>query len=219
MTEGASHSVMRSCHPIRTKPAPATHSASQSPRTSLARRVSRLPRIGIGRRSGRRALSCAARRGLLVPTRAPGGSSASRSPPARSGRPAAPSAAARHQAQDRDAVTSEDLWRCAPQDRSAHRRARPRALSQESDALETLERDVHRAVARGGDNRRFELNPGRDPPDGFEDQAGLPKGELAAAGPNAQKRARHPPSPASAPAGAPARCPDSAAAVSAVIGR
>ena len=72
---------MRSCQPRRLSPATAKTTASHSPRMALSMRVSRLPRISIMFRSGRRALSWARRRRLPVPTRAPSGKSASEDMP------------------------------------------------------------------------------------------------------------------------------------------
>ena len=70
-------SSMRSARPRRVRPATARTSASLSPRSSLARRVSTLPWSGWMPRSGRTARRNATRRGLSVPTRAPVGSVAS----------------------------------------------------------------------------------------------------------------------------------------------
>ena len=68
---------MRSARPRRVSPATARTRASESPRSSFARRVSTLPWSGCISRSGRRARRNATRRGLSVPTRAPIGSVAS----------------------------------------------------------------------------------------------------------------------------------------------
>ena len=67
----------------RFSPARASTMASYWPSSSLRRRVSTLPRMGTKCRSGRTARRNAARRALLVPTRAPAASSSSPRPSAR----------------------------------------------------------------------------------------------------------------------------------------
>ena len=69
-----------SSRPSRRRPARASTSASTSPAASLPSRVSTLPCSSTGSRSGRAAQSCARRRRLAVPTRAPSGTSASEAP-------------------------------------------------------------------------------------------------------------------------------------------
>ena len=68
---------MRSPRPRRLRPAAASTMASYKPSSSLRRRVSRLPRRGSMRRSGRKARNCVRRRRLEVPTTAPCGRSCS----------------------------------------------------------------------------------------------------------------------------------------------
>ncbi len=80
-TSGARYSVMRSLHPRRATPATArTMPAMPSSSCSLRQRVARLPRMLTHSTSGRTRYTCAARRRLDVPTRAPSGSSASARP-------------------------------------------------------------------------------------------------------------------------------------------
>jgi len=73
---GSSRSLTHSVLPRRSRPAAARRMASTWPSASLRRRVSTLPRNSTASMSGRRALSWARRRWLLVPTTAPCGSSA-----------------------------------------------------------------------------------------------------------------------------------------------
>ena len=84
MTSGPNASVTASSRPSRARPARARTTASRSPvraePPTRPRRVSTLPRMSTTSRSGRAASSWAARRGEPVPTRAPGGRSASVSP-------------------------------------------------------------------------------------------------------------------------------------------
>ena len=77
MRSGSKTSRMRASAPSRLSPAAARTIASYSPRSTLASRVSRLPRTGTRRRSDRRAASCTTRRRLAVPTTAPAGSASS----------------------------------------------------------------------------------------------------------------------------------------------
>ena len=78
LTAGSISSVsmaapMRAAKPRRRRPAEASITASNSPASSLRRRVSTFPRRSLIWMSGRRCLSCAMRRRLDVPTTAPGG--------------------------------------------------------------------------------------------------------------------------------------------------
>ena len=70
---------MRSPNPSRRRPAHASTSASNPPASSLASRVSTLPRIGANVAPPRRGASCAARRTLPVPMIAPAPSRSSAS--------------------------------------------------------------------------------------------------------------------------------------------
>ncbi len=72
---------MRASRPRRLRPAAASTMAAYCPSSSLRRRVSRLPRSGSMRRSGRNALSSTVRRRLEVPTTAPCGTSSSEACP------------------------------------------------------------------------------------------------------------------------------------------
>src|SRR5438132_10959405 len=74
-------SVARSSSPRRSSPATARTTASSSPRAIRSSRVGTLPRRGSKERSERSARSCAVRRRLEVPTRAPAGSAARGWPP------------------------------------------------------------------------------------------------------------------------------------------
>ena len=73
---GGRYSVMASAKSRRCRPAAARMAPSHSSPAALRIRVSTLPRIGTMVKSGRYSASCAARRGLLVPMRAPAGSRA-----------------------------------------------------------------------------------------------------------------------------------------------
>ena len=68
---GASTARIRPPSPRRLSPATASTIASYSPRSSLASRVSTLPRSGRTSSPGKRLRSCASRRRLEVPTTAP----------------------------------------------------------------------------------------------------------------------------------------------------
>ena len=76
----ASAKEISSCRPSRRSPATASTIASTSPSPSLRRRVSTLPCSSLTSRSGRAASSCARRRRLAVPTRAPSGTSSRLAP-------------------------------------------------------------------------------------------------------------------------------------------
>ena len=71
------HSVTWVASPRRVTPAAASNAASYSPSSTLRTLVSTFPRIGLTKRSGRRASNWPWRRRLLVPTTAPRGSVAS----------------------------------------------------------------------------------------------------------------------------------------------
>ena len=79
-TSGGSASVTRWSRPSRFTPAAARMMASRPSLSSFRTRVSRFPRNPTIVRSGRWRRSCACRLRLLVPTRAPRGSAASRAP-------------------------------------------------------------------------------------------------------------------------------------------
>ena len=66
---------MRDCNPRRVRPAAASTMASSSPSSNRLSRVCTLPRNVVMTRSGRIARSCALRRRLEVPSRAPRGRS------------------------------------------------------------------------------------------------------------------------------------------------
>ena len=74
LISGSMKCRMRSESPNRFKPAPAITSASNSPRSSFAKRVPTLPRIEATLRCGNFARSISSRRRLDVPTTAPAGS-------------------------------------------------------------------------------------------------------------------------------------------------
>ena len=71
IVSGESHSVTSCSRPSRRMPAAASSAPSYSPAATFPIRVSTFPRIERISRSGRSALSWAARRRLLVPTTAP----------------------------------------------------------------------------------------------------------------------------------------------------
>ncbi len=70
-TSGESTSEIRWLKPRRSRPALATTTASYSPLSTFLNRVSTFPRRSRRSRSGRMCFTCACRRRLLVPTRAP----------------------------------------------------------------------------------------------------------------------------------------------------
>ena len=76
LSAGSITERMRAASPRRFRPAAARMIAAYSPRSSFARRVSRLPRSGCMFRCGKRADISACLRRLLVPTTAPAGRSA-----------------------------------------------------------------------------------------------------------------------------------------------
>ena len=80
MIRGSTSSAISSPRPMRSRPAAASTAASTSPVRTMRTRVPTLPRIGTIRRSGRARSRALARRGLEVPTRAPGGRAASPEP-------------------------------------------------------------------------------------------------------------------------------------------
>ena len=73
----AIRALIRSCKPSRIKPADASITASYCPSSSFRIRVSTFPRRSFTTTSPRKALSCASRRWLDVPTTAPAGKSRS----------------------------------------------------------------------------------------------------------------------------------------------
>ena len=73
---------MRSANPRRSKPARAKITPAKSSVSIFPKRVCTLPRIDTGTKSGRQCKSCAVRRKLDVPTRAPAGKSRNRVPSA-----------------------------------------------------------------------------------------------------------------------------------------
>src|SRR6266581_8456290 len=73
LCSGSSIARIRAARPSRLSPAAASTTAWHSPRSSLASRVSRLPRNGCTLSAGWRSRNCASRRRLDVPTMLPGG--------------------------------------------------------------------------------------------------------------------------------------------------
>src|SRR6266705_2429205 len=73
LCSGSSIARIRAARPSRLSPAAASTIAWHSPRSSFARRVSRLPRRGFTFSAGWRSRNCASRRRLEVPMMLPGG--------------------------------------------------------------------------------------------------------------------------------------------------
>ena len=180
--------VMRLPRPRRSSPAQASRMASSSPSSSRRKRVSTLPRSSSSLRSGRACRSCAWRRGLDVPTRAPLRQVGETLMAQRQERVVRIGARQhRRDAEARRQLARHVLHRVHGDVGAAFLHRDLEFLDEQALAADLRERAVLHAVALRAHRHELDGQVGMRGPQQRGDVLGLPERELAAAGGDAER--------------------------------